>query len=398
FGDGGNLDWQHNAVNIVPFITSPQGGPMPALQISVAPNTALEAPVSAVFVDVVYPRTIESKPSDGVADLPSVVQETLRFTLDDQLRGSLQLVDVAPASAIALSFLAGDGTVRLAKSLTAPDGDQLSVKLTKAEVAAVTSKDPLPEPSAPQVQRRAYFVPTTDVRVPFEVSKLQIAPVKLAQGNWSKLGLDRLFLSDDPVTSSVQWPTDGWAQSGSLAWVPTHVAVDGQFSFTVAQGAGDAWMWWLTGPLPAIGIVIDDLREARVVRIGVPLPPFSTAAPTGAEPERVPADVTENEVASNPGIYTEDPGEFCRPFKNPERVLGERSFFVILRAEQPVISAEASIIVDPLPTLGYGVLAGSVAPTTGMATIARMADMSRVPPGGVIADTPDVTFARHALP
>jgi hypothetical protein len=370
---------------------------MHALRIFVAPNTALEAAVSPVFVDVGYSRTIESKPSDGVADLPNMVQETLRFALDDNLRGSVQLVDTAPSSPINLCFLGGDGTVRLTKSLTAGDSGELSFKLTKAEIAAITAKDPQPEPFPPQVQRRAYFVPTNDVRVPFEVSTLQIAPVKLAQDNWSKLGLDHLFLSDAPLTTSVQWPTDGWGQSGSLAWIPTHVAVDGQFGFAVAQGAGDAWMWWLTGPVPAIGIVIDDLREARVVRIGVPLPPFLAAASTGAAPERVPTDVTETEVASNPHIYTEDPGEFCRPFKNPERVLGERSFFVILRAEQPVISAEASIVVDPLPTLGYGVLAGSIAPSSGMA-IARMADVPRVPPGGLIADTPDVIFARHALP
>src|SRR5690242_5629869 len=152
---------------------------MSSLQISIAPETALDAPVSPVFVDVLYSRTIEGKPSDGVADLPNVVQETLRAALDNQLRGSMQLIDAAPSSAISLSFLGADGTVRLAKSLTATDGDQLSVKLTKDEVAAVTAKDPLPEPSTPQVQRRAYFVPTTDVRVPFELSKLQIAPVNL---------------------------------------------------------------------------------------------------------------------------------------------------------------------------------------------------------------------------
>ena len=62
----------------------------------------------------------------------------------------------------------------------------------------------------------------------------------------------------------------------------------------------------------------------------------------------MPPVFTETEVANNPHVYTEDPGSFCQPFKNPERVLGERSFFVIFRAEQPVISAEASVKKDPL--------------------------------------------------
>src|SRR5215471_8458738 len=317
---------------------------MPALQISVVPDPAAEVPkgTTPVFVDVVYLRTIEGKPSDGVTDLPNVVQETLRFVLDDHLRGSCQLADVAGGSHIYLSFLGGDGVARLAKSVTAGDGASLSIELTKADIAQITTETPQPDPASPTVQRRVYFVPTSDMRVPFEASTLQIAPVTVASSGWSRLGLNELFHLDTPNTSAVQWPASGWQQSGSVAWTSTHLAVDGQFSFTMPQGAGDAWMWWLSGPLPAVGVVLDNLASARVIRIGVPLPPFASSGPAGVGPARTPVDVTESEVASNPGIYTEDPGEFCRPFKNPERVLGERSFFTILRAEQPVVSAEAS--------------------------------------------------------
>src|SRR5712664_2602009 len=198
---------------------------MPALQISIAPNTALETSARPVFIDVVYSRTIEGKASDGVADLPNVVQETLRFVFDDQLRGSFQLADVALGSRIDLSFLGGDGTVRLAKSVSAGDG-ALSVTLTKTDVAVITAEDPQPQEPRPRVQRRAYFVPTSDTRVPFEASTLQVVPVTLSHDGWSKLGLDRLFLSDTPVNSSVQWPAQGWPQSGSVPWTPTHVSVD----------------------------------------------------------------------------------------------------------------------------------------------------------------------------
>jgi uncharacterized membrane protein YgcG len=372
---------------------------MPALQVSVAPNTAVEIPRDAgpVFVDIVYSRAIDGQLSGGVADLPNAVQETLRFVLDDHLTGSFLLAEVAPTSRIDLSFLSGDGTERLGKSATAGASAELSIKLTKADISAITAVDPEPDPSKPIVQRRAYFVPTNETRVPFEASTLQVAPIKLAQGGWSKLGLDKLFLSETPITSSIQWPASSWAQSGAVSWTSTHVAVDGQFAFTAPLGAGDAWMWWLAGPMPAVGVVLDDLKSVRVVRIGVPLPPFTGAAPASDMPGRTPVDVTEAEVASNPGVYTEDPGEYCRPFKNPERVLGERSFFVILRAEQPVISAESSVVIDPLPTLGYDVLASS-ALSNATAIMARTVGGARAPLGTIVADTPDVIFERHALP
>ena len=56
-------------------------------------------------------------------------------------------------------------------------------------------------------------------------------------------------------------------------------------------------------------------------------------------------------MAENPGVYTEDAGAYCRPFANPERVLGERAFNVIVRVEQPAISGVGSIKVAETPLL-----------------------------------------------
>jgi len=175
------------------------------------------------------------------------------------LRGSSQLADVSQGSRIDLSFLGGDGAPRLVKLVTAGGSGPLSVKLTNAEIALLTADDPQPDPASPIAQRHAYFVPTSDTRVPFEASPLQIAPVALASGGWKRLGLNELFYLETPVTSTVQWPASGWPQSGFVTWTSTHVAIDGQFSFVAPQSAGDAWMWWLSGRLPALGIVLDAL-------------------------------------------------------------------------------------------------------------------------------------------
>jgi hypothetical protein len=338
-------------------------GSTSTLQVSVAPEAGVEvtATVGTVFLDVVYTRAIGGAASTGLVDLPDTVQETVRARLDETLRGTLELADVAPSSkSIDLYFLAANGSVRLRKtiapasessmSLSIRSGIPLSVSLSAAEVAAIVAQDPPLKPSTPLIDRRAYFVPVGDQRMLFAGSTLQIAPVWVGNGGWKQLGLDQLFHADLAITTAVPWNGALWAELSAIPWTSSHLAVDGRFSFSFPKGSGDAWIWWLSGSLAAIGVVLDDLCAVRVTSLGVPLPPFSGAASSGAGPTRVPANFTEAEVASNPHIYTEDPGEFCKPFKNPERVLGERSFFVIVRAEQPVISAQASVQQDPLPT------------------------------------------------
>jgi GH25 family lysozyme M1 (1,4-beta-N-acetylmuramidase) len=334
------------------------------LQISLAPaeGVKVSASVSAFFVDVVYSRAIGGEVSTGLADLPNTVQETVRATLDGNLCGKFALTSVASsAMGIEFCFLGANSSVRLRKTV-APEsggsfstaittGTPLSVELSAEEVAAIVAPDLHPVPSTPLIDRRAHFVPVGDQRVPFADSTLQIAPVRVANGGWKKQGLDQLFHSDLAISTAVQWNGGLWAGSAAVPWSTSHLAIDGQFRFRFPKDSGDAWIWWLSGPLAAIGIVLDDLSTARVTSLGVPLPPFSGAAPAGNGLARVPSNVTEAELVANPQIYTEDPGEFCAPFKNPERVLGERSFFVVLRAEQPVISAEASVRKDPLPTL-----------------------------------------------
>jgi hypothetical protein len=316
---------------------------MNSLQVSIEPKAGVTVRdnVGIVSVDVVYLRTVES----------DSVQETVRITLDEKLRGSFALEDVAPSKPIDFCFLGANGSVRLRKTITPEPRKPLFVILTAPEVSAITAEDPKPTASDPLIDRRAYFVPVGDEHVPFDKSKLQITPIRLKNEGWSQLGLDQLFHADSATTSSIQWTGALPATLLSLAWTPFHLEVGGQFSFSFPKGSGEAWVWWLSGPLPAIGVVLDDLNRARVNRIAVPLPPFPGVGPSAGDDTRVPSDVTEAEVVSNPQIYSEDPGEFCKPFKNPERVLGERSFFVILRAEQPVTSPEASVNQDPFVTL-----------------------------------------------
>ena len=389
------------------------------LQVSIAPEPGVEVPprLGAVFIDVVYTRAIGGETSTELADLPNTVQETVRATLDENLRATFALADVAPSSTeIVLCFLAANGSVRLRKTISPASESSnsfstvsdipLPVSLSAAEVAAIVAQDPRPNPPTPKIDRRAYFIPVGEQRAPFSDSTLQLAPVQVADGGWKRLGLDGLFHADLAITTAAPW--NGALPSGlsAIPWTTFHLAVDGRFSFSFPKDAGDAWIWWLSGPLGAIGVVLDDLSVVRVTSLGVALPPFSGAVSSDAWPSRIPADVTEAEVASNPHIYTEDPGEFCKPFKNPERVLGERSFFVILRAEQPVISVQASVQQDPLPTFNTKNIA-----TFNLAeAVYSSSRQAYIPPGpitGVVIDPvpgalvdnqAEVGFVRQTLP
>ena len=368
------------------------------LQVSIAPNAGVEVPdeLGALFVDVIYTRVLGGQPGAALSDLPNSVQDTVRAQLDEKLAGSLELIDNAPGTAVIFDFIAANGAVSLHKTASAENRTSLALRLTRAEVTTIAAQLPQPPPAVIRLERRAHFVPVSDQRIPFESSKLQVAPVRLGNEGWSRLGLDRLFHADSAITSSMQWngaPPSGLA---TILWTSVHVTIAGQFSFDFPKGSGDAWIWWLSGPLSAIGIVLDQLGAARATGIAIALPAFSFPRPGEEVPIQIPSDVTEEELVSNPNIYTEDPGEFCKPFKNPERVLGERSFSVLLRAEQPLISVEASIRKEPLPTITPRVIergnisSAAAAPTPGGVT--------RPAPGSLIDEDANVDFVRHALP
>jgi hypothetical protein len=374
---------------------------MDTTKISIEPARGVTVPAGcpAVFIDALYTRTIPPPDTEnGASGVPDRISETVRGALDPEFRGTLELPDVAADTTIELRFLAPRGAVRLRRIVSSRADGAAPISLDGAEIDAIAGSDPLPEPAPPVVWRSGAFVPISGQRVPFDRSGLQVAPVSVRESGWGSLGLDAIFHADLPVTTAVPWAGALWPRLSSFAWSPARVGVDGGFSFSLRGATGDAWLWWLSGPSPFVGVVLDDLAVLRLPRVSLALPPSPVVSAPEEGPGRVPTDFTEPEVATNPAVYTEDPGEFCKPFQNPERVLGERSFFVILRAQQPVISPEASFVVDPLPVVTFTPL------VDGVRAIARERGGGLVPDlrpalgGDVVDDVADVAFVRHALP
>lgn len=282
------------------------------------------------------------------------IRDVVRGFLDTTLVGSIAVSDPVVGSTAEIRFLSASGAIKDTASVRVPAaGAAFSLDLVAAQVAAIVKPDPLPDAQPVYVRRDARFVSIDGTTVDFAALNLAVVPITVAANGWTQRGLAKLF--NLPTASTAAQPASGPlpTELTDLAWAPIHLAIDGQFVAYFVEGSGDAWLWSLTGPTGAIGVVIDNLKDpVGLIRIALPpLPATMPPAKTTGTP--APIDATEREIVDNPGIYTEDPGAFCKPFSNPERVLGERSFSVIYRAEQPVVSPEASVRTVTQPILDF---------------------------------------------
>ncbi len=312
-------------------------------------------PPSSPF-ECVYVRALGN--DDTGQPLPAI-RDVARGALDASLGGSITLSDPVPGSMAEIRFLSATGAIKDLSTIQVPAGAgaAFQVDLTAAQVAAIAAPSPQPPALPTYVRRDARQVPIDGGAVNFAALSLTVAPITVAGSGWTQLGLDKLFNIAAPATAAQPASGPLPASLAGLPWNPLHLAVDGQFTAYFERGIGDAWLWWVTGLAGALGVVLDDLTRESVGLIPIPLPPMQPAGASGGPPDLsariTPIDATEREIADNPGIYTEDPGAFCKPFSNPERVLGERSFNVIYRAEQPVVSPEASVRTVTGPLLDF---------------------------------------------
>ncbi|RYU14814.1 hypothetical protein [Nocardioides iriomotensis] len=287
----------------------------------------------------------------------STISSTVRGELDANGRGSIIVEDAAPGSAAALNVLDRTGRVAASKPVGTPTADgSILVDLDANDLAAATSSLPQPAAGPDTMERVGVFAATSDLAYPFSLATLVLAPVKDA-ATWSALGLDKLFQSNTARTTTIVWVnTDQTQAPAAAAWEGATVGVDGRFRHRFMSETTSGWLWWLIGTRGAIGFVTDDLSKPLRTPLIVTLPVFPEPATTSGTdtvtaPGRTPTATDDAELADNPQVFTEDPGEYCRPFSNPERILSERAFFTILRTEQPAIGAEGTVRTGALPVV-----------------------------------------------
>ncbi|TVP53455.1 MAG: hypothetical protein EA349_13685, partial [Halomonadaceae bacterium] len=140
---------------------------------------------------------------------------------------------------------------------------------------------------------------------------------------------------------------------------------DGAFSFTRPLPQGDeqpvqvkGWFWLLMGPRVMAGFRHEAHPNEPASQLTLLLPAGAGGKVSGNGGEspgsngcgsakhgcgdgrsEFPLDVNEDTLLDHPDRFSDDPGPFCKPFSNPNRILSERTFHTVLRVEEPEIES-----------------------------------------------------------
>jgi len=335
------------------------------LEITVDSSALSQALPRSLAADITYIRIAEDM---GDTAEQVIIQDVVRIALDDKLSGDARLISAKKGSDAQVAFLSVDGAPLLIEHFTVPEsGDSVKLTLTKKDAEVVGGiRQKLPAAVTASQRRRVRFVPIS-LTLP-DYGRSQVRYAICASSDWNSLGLAQLFNSSTPRSTAVEWLGTGWDEIGAARWQSSPVSIDGRFDAVIQQPDADfLLLWWLQGNRSAIGAIHADLIKNAKNEPELPatLPAFSVSSAAIEEPAcscsaEVPHAATEAELADNPQVYSEDAGSFCKPFSSPDRVVSERSFYSIVRAEQPQISAKPSTALKSTGLLDF---AGIVAPS-----------------------------------
>lgn len=142
-----------------------------------------------------------------------------------------------------------------------------------------------------------------------------------------------------------------------FSFADVRLGSNGVFEFTIPLPARcSGWLWVLPGKKMTVGFVKEENPNESRAPIAILISEESIIADDCAQSKKpesqscssgnlsgvVPIDASEQDLLTNADVYGEDPGTYCEPFKNPNRILGEKVFSTILRVEEPAIGGLSS--------------------------------------------------------
>lgn len=317
-----------------------------------------------LFVRLVYVRELPARDEETAS-----IESTVRVELDPMARATLVAADRAPATPVVVEIETAQG-VRLWNSGKLLDADRETTELRISVPAAIFKSlaEPVAPPVTPVLVRSGRFI-RFDNRLPeFSGYRLFVAPIGPATLDGGApnpqcaaarrlLGLEGEGEIDDFEVVALDPASTDAATANALGFRVATVRMDGAFDFSL-EISGDevGWVWMLVGPTSYAGYQVDRAPTQPRTRIAIILPVAQTDAdgyPTHGTTEtgpcvsgKTPLDFDEQQLIDNPRQFSDDPGRNCSPFENPQRVLGERRFFTVLRIDQPEIGAESSLTVS----------------------------------------------------
>ena len=363
---------------------------MPAkLSVTVRPET--ETPgepriQQALFARLKYIREISTEEASAEAALPVKIDGSRRAELEIDGSAQIAVADHAPKAPFSLQIETAQGTV-LWQSPDQKSGEGDAQHEFKVPDAVFEAELNTPA-AAPSLVRAGRFVRLDDVLPDFTPYRLFVAPIRPADlGNGANpqteavrhvLALD----GDGEVTSFEVRRIDPASLQpaflNALGFQPATIRPDGAFNFSLdIEGDEIAWLWLLLGREDYAGHQLDALpaqpRPQTIIMLPVKREEREPEAPAGGKGgelstggtggAKVPLDFDERQLIDHPDTFSDDPGKFCTPFENPQRILGERRFFTILRMDQPEIGGQASlkisrpIVLDLAPPIRMSTIA-----------------------------------------
>ena len=327
-------------------------------------------------VIVSYIREI---PKQDATDAEVTAAAERIFVLSRNLEGQLELSDYVPATPVQLRITTSQGVTVIPLSDLVPqrtDGDNapntqftLSQVLTKSDVNRIRQALTHKNPDTKLVLLRAgRFVVVTGEQLDYRNYEFLVSPV--IAGQLSSEALTGLFGTGEFHTATKLLAADELQKLSGLQLGQIHtvsISLQGRFEFAVPiDGTEAGWVWLLSGPMLFVGLQTEtDLAPMRTTTILLTIPAGAAPAelrppfPISPPPSRNghvsgPLDATEDELLSNPDLFNDDPGSFCKPFQNPNRIVGERAFHTILRVTQPEIGGDPSVPPpETLPTFPF---------------------------------------------
>ncbi len=347
---------------------------MPAnLEVEFRPTTPLTDTTRAsqrLFARVDYTREV---PSDPGSRKPQHVAAAATAELDLDGRATFRLTDGVAESTLTARVETAQGLDLAVEDAKFPIEDT-SATAVIALAATVYQGAKRAEPTATaHLSRTGRFTRFTDVLPEFAAHRMYVAPIrphKIGTTNNPQTPAARALLvltgtgditefevlDLDPAAASA-------ADANALGLRDATLRGDGTFDFSYAV-AGDevGWLWMLLGPESWIGYQVDAAAKpdghATIILPPQAAPPGhgaggGTTPANGSEGHVVggtgsnpPMDFDEGQTLNNPGLFADDPGTHCSPFSNPQRILGERPFFTVLRVDQPEIGGAASLEIS----------------------------------------------------